>query len=288
VSGAQPVLERVRAAATQLESVGVPSPRYDAEELAAYVLKTSRPGLRNLAPLDLAAFHDFATAYAALIARRAAREPLQHLTGVAYFRHLALFVGPGVFVPRPETELLVELAAASCGLGRVVVDLCAGTGAIGLALATEHPGTAVHLVEADPAAAVWLRRNVVALAPAAQPAPEVHVVAVADALPHLTGVDLVVANPPYLPTLPTEELTPEVVDYDPPLALWGGPDGLDTLREVVAAAVRLLRPGGQLAVEHDARHQPEVVDLLQRNGFRDIAAHDDLTGRPRFVTGSRR
>lgn len=275
----------IRSAAARLAAAGVGSPRYDAESLAAHVLGSTRVGLLSMDRLGPAAVAQFAHSYDALIDRRVAREPLQHITGVAYFRHLALAVGPGVFVPRPETELLVDLVSPALTPRSVVADLCAGSGAIGLAIASEHPGTRVHLVEADPDAARWLHQNVAALDPATT-APEVHELALEDWFPLTEGVDLVVSNPPYLPTGAGDRLSPEVADYDPPRALWGGPDGLAVVRDVVDAAARVLRSGGLLAVEHDARHQAEVVALLHAGGFVGVQAHLDLTTQPRFVTGS--
>lgn len=254
----------VRQAAAQLVAAGVPSPRHDAEALAEHVL-----GRRaRWATFDAAT----RSRYDDLVARRAARVPLQHLTGMAPFRHLELAVGPGVFVPRPETEGLVDLVLPACGPGAVVVDLGAGSGAIALALVTERPGTEVHAVEAAAGALPWLRRNV-------GDAVTVHGVPVAD----LVGpsADVVVSNPPYLPLGLAVE--PEVA-ADPAAALWGGIDGLDVVREVVAAAARLLRPGGLIALEHDVSHQSQVLELLRRSGFRGVTGHDDLTGRPRYAS----
>ena len=257
----------VRAAAQRLSDAGVPSAEHDAGALAAYVL-----GERSL----LASF-DGGTQrrYDALVTRRAHREPLQHLTGIAPFRHVELAVGPGVFIPRPETEGLVDLVLKACGPDTVAVDLCAGSGAIALAIATERPGTEVHAVEASPDALPWLTRNAGGVV-------TVHHGAVAD----VAGVtaDVVVSNPPYLPL--GLDIDPEVA-ADPPLALWGGADGLDVIQEVVAAAGRLLRPGGLLALEHDASHQSAVLECLRRSGFEQVTGHRDLSGRDRYATGVR-
>ena len=190
----------------------------------------------------------------------------------------------GVPSPRHDAEAIAaHLLASAAGAGRVAVDLCAGAGPIGIALATEHPGTTVHLVEADPLALPWLRLNVSLQAMRM----EVHHSPVGDALPALRDVDLVVANPPYLPDSDRGRLEPEVADHDPAAALWGGTDGLVTIREVVAAGSRLLRPGGLLGIEHDARHQPAVENMLRHSGFHRVEAHDDLAGHPRFVTAER-
>lgn len=262
------------AAAERLDAAGVPSPRHDAELLAAHILGVRRASLLTapaLRPEQDAAFH-------ALITRRATREPLQHLTGVAYFRHLALPVGPGVFIPRPETEGLVDLVLPHVGPGTTLVDLCAGSGAIALAVAAESPGTEVHAVEVDPAAFGWLRR-------AAAGSPVTVHRAAAGAWNPGRSVDAVVSNPPYLPD--GLALEPEVARHDPAAALWGGPDGLDVVREVLTAATRLLRPGGFVALEHDVSHQQELLRLLCQSGFVEVTGHQDLTGRERYVTGRR-
>jgi release factor glutamine methyltransferase len=253
----------------------VPSPEHDAQELAAYVLGTSRAALIAAAVWSTGGRGIFE----ALVRRRAEREPLQHLTERAYFRHLELAVGPGVFIPRPETELLVDLVLADCGPGKYAVDLCAGSGAVGLAVATEAPGTAVHLVEADSIAAGWLLRNMQELAPGVV----VHQVSVSEVGETIAAgsMDVVTANPPYVPL--GAPVGPEV-GHDPALAVWGGVDGLDVVREVAVAAALLLRPGGLLAVEHDESHQPQVIELLQTTGFTEVTGHQDLTGRARFVT----
>lgn len=269
-------------AEVRLAAAAVPSPRADAVALAAHLLGV-RPGALAYTALP----PGFPERYDVLVARRCAREPLQHVTGTAYFRHLAVRVGPGVFVPRPETETLVDLVLGAAGPGRRVVDLCAGSGAVGLAVAAERPGTEVHLVENDPQALRWLRRNATALD--VTPAPVVHATDVGASLAGRIGpdpVDVVVANPPYLPTAAGDRLDPEV-GHDPAAALYAGPDGLDVIRVLVPAARGLLAPGGLLALEHDARHQDDVRDLLRDNGFRGIVGHADLTGRPRYVTGSR-
>jgi release factor glutamine methyltransferase len=271
-------------ATDRLTASGVPSPRHDAEVLVALALGIQRSRLAIAGdPLDDAA----QARVAGLVARRAAREPLQHLTGTAGFRWLDLAVGPGVFVPRPETELVAGAAVAAAtarGAGPVVVDLCAGSGAIALAVATEVPNAQVHAVERDPVAAGWLQRNVGRLAPHVL----VHVrdAATADEIPGLAGrVDVVVANPPYLRD--DAVLKPEVADHDPPGALFGGPDGSAGPRLVVAVAGRLLRPGGALVVEHGDDQAGTVAALLAGGGWDDVAHHGDLAGRPRFTTATR-
>ena len=269
----------VRAAAERLAAAGVASPRHDAEDLAAHVLGLSRTRLALIDRLPAPA----ADRYAELVEQRAARVPLQHLTGVAGFRRLELAVGPGVFVPRPETEVLVEWALARLHPGGLVVDLCTGSGAVALAIADEAPGVTVHAVEREEHALAWAARNV-----AATELPvTLHHGDVADPalLAELDGtVDLVTANPPYIPVGATVER--EVAEHDPPAALWGGEDGLDVVRAVERAAARLLRPGGVAAVEHADAQGESVPAVFGR--WDDVADHPDLAGRPRFTTARRR
>lgn len=264
-----------------LAAAGVPSPRYDAEELAAHVLGVSRSRLFLLDRLPGPA----AERYAELIGQRAARVPLQHLTGVAGFRRLDLAVGPGVFVPRPETEVLVGWALAQLRPGALVVDLCSGSGAVALAIADEAPGVTVHAVEREEHALAWAARNVAATGLAVT----LHQGDVADpaVLAELAGtVDLITANPPYIPVGAGVER--EVAEHDPPAALWGGEDGLDVVRSVQRAAARLLRPGGLVGVEHADAQGESVPAVFGRGGWAEVADHPDLVGRPRFTTARRR
>jgi len=297
----------LRWAAGELSAAGVASPRTDAELLLAHALGVTRAEVRRLAILDAPladAGTDDGTArtFAALVERRAAREPLQHLTGVAPFRHLELAVGPGVFVPRPETEQVAQVAideAAAVVAARgtaVVVDLCTGSGALALAVATEVPGAQVHAVELDRSAFEWAERNVAAAGGA------VRLVRgdARRALGELDGtVDVVVSNPPYVPpdAVPVD---PEVARHDPAVALYGlGPDGLEVPRGVTAAAARLLRPGGLYVMEHAevqaaaARAMVEAATLPDHAGpagpaFRSVSTLPDLTGRARMVVARRR
>ncbi|MEV0719106.1 peptide chain release factor N(5)-glutamine methyltransferase [Asanoa sp. NPDC050611] len=271
-------------ATARLASAGVESPRNDAELLLAFVLGVSRGRLLLIDKAE----RKQADAYERLVERRVAREPLQYITGSAAFRHLELAVGPGAFVPRPETELLagwgIDVARALPGPA-VVVDLCAGPGPIALSVATEAPTTTVYAVEKSPAALDWLRRNAAGLAPGTR------VVAgdVTDPelLRDLRGrVDVVLSNPPYVPA--DTPVPPEVGRYDPATAVFGGPDGLAVVRPVIERAAELLRPGGALAIEHDEEHGEAVPGLLRvHGGFDRIARHADLTGRPRFTTARR-
>ncbi|WDZ85024.1 peptide chain release factor N(5)-glutamine methyltransferase [Micromonospora cathayae] len=280
-----PVLARVT---RTLASAGIGAARTEAELLAAHVLGVPRSRLLLV--------DGFTTAQIGrlddLVARRAAREPVQHLTGRAGFRYLDLAVGPGVFVPRPETELV-----AGWGIDRarqldapVVVDLCSGSGAIALAVAHELPAAEVVAVERSTAALAWLRRNAAERAAAGDRPVRVVAADVTDPelLAGLTGrVDVLLSNPPYVPR--GTAVPPEVAGHDPDEAVFGGPDGLDVVRPLVGQAARLLRPGGLLAVEHDDTHGTAVPELIAADGrFEAVTGHLDLAGRPRFATARRR
>jgi release factor glutamine methyltransferase len=259
----------VREASARLREAGVPSPDHDARELL-------RHAVANGGDLE------------DLVAARVRRVPLQHLVGTAAFRYLELEVGPGVFVPRPETELLVDAVLEhlqrTTTRQPVVVDLCAGSGAIGLSVAHEHPTAIVHLVESSPLAFGWLQRN----AGPTDGRIHAHLADLADAPVGLDGsVDVVVSNPPYLPFDEQQTVDPEVRDHDPAVALWADDGGLAVIRRVVDRAVALLAPGGTLVVEHSERHGESVPALLRAAGFTDAEAHDDLTRRPRYTTGRR-
>ncbi len=269
-----------------LSDAGVPSPRHDAETLAAYVIGCPKNRLLMAGHLS-GGQH---TVFTELIARRASRVPLQHLTGSAPFRYLEIAVGPGVFVPRPETEVVAGWCVDALGIefpdveNPLVVDLCAGSAVIALSIAHEVKGARVHAVERELPACEWARRN------ATGTRVTVHEADAATALPEFDGtVDLVVANPPYLPETHRDLLEPEVRDHDPEPALWGGPDGLEGPRMVEATARRLLRPGGLVAVEHADHHGADVADIFHRAGAWElVAVRQDLTGRDRFVTARRK
>jgi release factor glutamine methyltransferase len=273
-----PVLARATA---RLAEAGVASPRVDAELLAAHTLGVGRGRLLLIDTLRVDELRRFDT----LVDERARRIPLQHLLGTAAFRHLELAVGDGVFVPRPETELLAGWGIAHTAPGATVVDLCSGTGAIALSVADEAGPGRVLAVERSPAALGYLRRNA-----AAFPAVEVVPGDVTD--PALlaewhTSVDVVLCNPPYVPD--GTAVPPEVADHDPADAVFGGADGLVVIRPVIALAAALLRPGGVVGIEHDDVHAEAVPELLRADGrFAGVAAHDDLAGRPRYATARRR
>jgi release factor glutamine methyltransferase len=277
----------VQQVAAILADAGVPSPQHDAQVL-----------------IGLAASGDIALDE--LIGRRVARVPLQHLTGSAGFRYLDLVVGPGVFVPRPETELLVDVVLTSIThLSRPrVVDLCAGSGAIGLSVAYENPNVEVHLVENSTPAFAFLERNAQSSAfvyplglthrrsldshrsTGGIDRVHLHHADLAAAPVGLDGtIDVVVANPPYLPLDERDLVDPEVRDHDPAEALWAGEDGLEVIHRVIDRSLVLLRPGGRVIIEHSDRHGEVVPQMLTAAGLRDVRGHHDLTGRPRFAEG---
>lgn len=289
----RPLRLAVDDAARRLEEAGVPSARNDAEELAAFALGVPRPRL-GLVPL---VGDDVLDGYRGLIARRCGREPLQHIVGSAPMGRVEVAVGPGVFVPRFETELLLEWAVAEIDRCRtadgtripVVLDLCAGSGALGLAIAHERPVARVYGVESEPSALRWARANADARARAGD-APITLVAGDVCDRALLTelegGVDVIVANPPYVPD--GASLDVEVAEYDPPTALFAGRDGLAVIRPIVANAARWLRIGGAAAVEHDDSNGGATAGLFRsRRVFSDVAEHEDLAGRPRFVTARR-
>ncbi|RIX31105.1 peptide chain release factor N(5)-glutamine methyltransferase [Amnibacterium setariae] len=278
--------ELLRAAVGHLRLADVPDPRIDAELLLAHVLGVNRGRAQALALLGSSLSQPVADRYRALVLRRGLREPLQHLTGVAHFRRIELLVGPGVFVPRPETEVLVEHALRGLPEGGTAVDLGTGSGAIALSIAHERPDATVIALERSPEAFAWAERNRQHVGAANARVLAGDLAVAADLLPELlAGVDVVVSNPPYVPDgmVPRD---PEVQRFDPAAALYGGPDGLDPMRAVVATAERLLRPGGLLAVEH-GELQGEGTRALLADGWTEAATHPDLTGRDRVTTARR-
>lgn len=288
-----------RDAAARLRDAGVASPDHDADALLAHVLGTTRAGL-VLAP-DVTA--DQAAAFEELVVRRAAREPLQHLTGVAHFRHVKLAVGPGVFVPRPETELLAGWAidAASRFVitpedGRVgawspadstwrpvVVDLCTGSGAIAKAVADEVPAARVHAVELSEDAHAWAQRNLAATGVDLRQGDAF------TAFDDLLGqVDVLVCNPPYVPLEAWESVATEARDHDPAMALFSGADGLDAIRALEARGAALLKEGGVIGVEHaDVQGESAPAVFAGTGRWQEVRDHRDLAGRPRFLTARR-
>ena len=283
----QPLRVAVLEAERTLAAAGVASPRADAELLAAHVVGVPRGRLMMVPLIDPPVLEE----YRALVGRRAAREPLQHVLGTAVLGPVTVAVGPGVFTPRPETELVLEwgLKALAGTASPLVVDLCTGSAALALAVAAARPDATVHAVEADPAALSWARRNVAAHADAGGTAVVLHAADVRwpDLLPELESrVDLVLCNPPYVPD--GTPVPPEVGEWDPPGAVFGGPDGLEIIRAVVTLSAGLLRLDGRLAIEHDDTHGDVVPALLRRRRvLTDVEEHRDLAGRPRFATARR-
>ena len=275
---------QVDAATATLDEGGVPTPRIDALLLAAHTLGCDRGEVERRMILATEPDEGFADRFTALVRERAARVPLQHLTGTAPFRRLELHVGPGVFVPRPETEQAVDhvLAALEGIEAPLVVDLCTGSGALALAVADEAVAAEVTAVELSDLALAWAARNIettglpvtlVAADATTDPAtvPE---------LDDLVGlVDVVVSNPPYVP-VGMVPLDPEVAEHDPEIALYGGSDdGLRIPLAVAAAAARLLRPGGLLVMEHaDSQGQSLPRALAASGDWVAVADHVDLTG----------
>ena len=284
------------AATGSLAAAGVPSPRADAELLAGHVLGLSRGQVRAGALTATSITAGRLAAFEELVEQRRRRVPLQHLTGRAPFRRLELRVGPGVFVPRPETEVTAGLAIEQARLvvaqsGRVlVVDLCTGSAAIALAVATEVPQARVVALELDPLAYGWAEANVDDLGPMGRIEVRLGDAAGADTgtLADLAGqVDVLVANPPYIPPH-ARPVDPEVAEHDPEAALYGGgPDGLAVPSAVVSAARGLLRPGGVLVMEHGETQGPGTLALVRGAGWVQGRTVADLAGRPRVLMAHR-
>lgn len=278
--------EFLRSGKEQLSTAGFAE--VEAEILLAHTLGISRMDLHNAITVEnaLASISDMAIVeetFWKLLDRRCNHEPLQYLTGVAYFRHLEIKVGPGVLVPRPESELLVEAALAHIEKiqGPVsVVDLGSGSGALALAIATERPHTHVIAVEKSPEAIHWLKENVSYIDEKVR-------ILESDVATALVGVkcDVVIANPPYVPD--SQELPRDVREHEPNIALYGGVDGMKAPRLFISTAARILKSGGFLAIEHHENQGKEIADVLG-DEFVDILLHNDLTNRPRFTTAVRR
>lgn len=282
------VADVVRDTAARLAAAGIPDPQVDAELLVAHVLGTSRGGVQAAAVRGDRLAAEARAALAPLVDRRCTREPLQHLTGLAPFRSLELAVGPGVFVPRPETEMVAQLAidalGASASASPVAVDFGTGSGAIALALATEVPHARVFAAENSVDAFVWAKENAARIGAANL---SLAFIDLADAFPELDGtVSVVASNPPYVPddAIPRD---PEVRLYDPPAALYGGPDGLDAVRVLSRVGLRLAHPGGTIVIEHGEWQGSAIREILTADGWRAAATHPDLTTRDRATTAIR-
>ncbi|MGV8895645.1 MAG: peptide chain release factor N(5)-glutamine methyltransferase [Rhodoglobus sp.] len=282
------ITELLERAIGTLSSAGISNPSVDAELLIGHVLGLSRGGVQAKAVTGTVVPGDDSAAIEQLVERRAAREPLQHITGRAAFRQLDLAVGPGVFVPRPETEFVAQFAIdalrATASPEPVGVDLGTGSGAIALAMATEVGHARVYGVEVSPRAFVWTRQN---FRDVDAPNATAVFIDLAHALPSLDGsVDVVISNPPYIPigAIPRD---PEVRLFDPEIALYGGEDGLDVVRHVSATALRLLHRGGTLILEHGELQAAQIAALLRDDGWTAVAHHRDLLGRDRATTALR-
>ncbi len=283
----QPLRLAILEAERILTDAGVASPRVDAELLAAHVVGVPRGRLPMVPLVD----PPVVEALRMLVYRRAKRVPLQHLTGTAVMGAIDVAVGPGVFIPRPETEVLLAwgLAALEGVAQPLVIDLCTGSGALALALAHARPDAHVHAVERDPVALSWARRNADTRAAAGDTPVVLYAGNIAD--PGLLGAldgmaHLVLCNPPYVPV--GTPLPPEVALHDPPAAVFAGHDGLAVIPDVVRTGTRLLREGGSIAIEHDDSHAVAVPALLAaRRVLTDVADHVNLAGRPRFATARR-
>lgn len=282
----QTVTAHLRAVAQQLADAAVPDPHVDAELLLAHVLGATRGQLQAAAVRGDELTDSDAEQLASLVARRAAREPLQHITGTAAFRHLELAVGPGVFVPRPETEIVVQFAIDALHENPVpspvAIDLGTGSGAIALAMASEVPRARVFAVERSPEAYAWASRNVEGVENLTLVQGDLQT-----AFDELRGTaDVVISNPPYVPddAIPRDL---EVRLHDPDQALYGGVDGLDVVRVISHRAQQLLRPGGLLVLEHGEYQGEQVRRILHDDGWRAAATHEDLTRRDRATTALR-
>ncbi|WP_295836272.1 peptide chain release factor N(5)-glutamine methyltransferase [uncultured Microbacterium sp.] len=282
------VADVVRDTVARLSTAGIPDPQVDAELLVAHVLDTSRGGVQAAAIRGDGFPDALAPTFAALVDRRCAREPLQHLTGLAPFRSMELAVGPGVFVPRPETEMVAQLAIdalrAVASEAPIAVDLGTGSGAIALAMATEVPNARVFAAENSVDAFVWTKQNVARLG-----AENVTLafIDLGEAFPELDGtVSVVASNPPYVPddAIPRD---PEVRLFDPPAALYGGPDGLDAVRQLSRVGLRLAHPGGAIVIEHGEWQGAAIREILTADGWHSAATHPDLTTRDRATTAVR-
>lgn len=280
------VSEALELATDKFSAAGVLSPSVDAELLGCFILDATRSELTLLAITGESFPENRLADFLEAVKRREKREPIQHITGLAPFRHLELEVGPGVFIPRPETEQLVDLAIQKIESiqNPVIVDLCSGSGAISIALNTEVAGSRVYSVELSKDAFSFLTRNYqrYGLDPKALRHENL-----TTALEELkAGVDLVVSNPPYIPdsAIPIDL---EVQLHDPAVALYGGEDGLDVIRQISTRAWYLLRPGGHLVLEHANTQASAIGELLLTQGWHEVVSASDLTGKDRMISAVR-
>jgi release factor glutamine methyltransferase len=277
------ISDALRSATEKLVLAGVASPIVDAELLACFVLGVQRSELTMLLIRDELFPEDKIGKFEAALSRRVKREPLQHITGLAPFRHLELYVGPGVFTPRPETEQLVELAIEKLkeNPNPVIVDLCSGSGAIAISLSTELVAAEIYSVELSEQAFGFLERNYQKYGLDSKNARNEDL---ADAFDDLEGkVDLVISNPPYIPdsAVPVDL---EVQLHEPSLALYGGQDGLDVIRRISSRALYLLKPSGLLLLEHSDSQALAIGELLLSQGWLEVTSSQDLAGKDRMIS----
>jgi release factor glutamine methyltransferase len=277
------VSEILSESSSKLQEAGVTSAKVDAELIACYCIGVSRSELA----LMVATKQEFPTEsldrFQLALARRVARQPLQHITGVAPFRHLELKVGPGVFTPRPETEEVVGFALEKIGSWPtpLIVDLCSGSGAIAISFATEISGSKVFAVEKSIEAFAYLRDNAARYGLAAD---NLRNEDLQNSLPELDGqFDLVISNPPYIPNdaIPIDL---EVQLHEPSMSLYGGVDGLDVVRQISSRALKLLKPRGLLVMEHADTQSSAIGKLLLAEGWLEIETRADLAGKDRMIS----
>jgi len=280
------VSEALELATDKFSAAGVLSPSVDAELLGCFILEMNRSELTLLALANELFPENKLSEFLEAVQRREKREPLQHITGLAPFRHLELEVGPGVFIPRPETEQLVDLAIHKIeGISKpVIVDLCSGSGAISIALNTEVSESMVYSVELSKDAFSFLTQNYQRYGLDRKALRNENLTTALEELK--AGVDLVISNPPYIPdaAVPVDL---EVQLYDPALALYGGQDGLDVIRLISARAWFLLRAGGHLVLEHAHTQAPAISELLLTQGWQDVVSVSDLAGKDRMISAVR-
>lgn len=278
--------EALALASEKLSTAGVPSPQADATWLLCHILDTDRSDLLTRITFDQDLSSEQLEAFLVALARREKREPLQHITGKAAFRSLELSVGPGVFIPRPETEQVVQYAIdylRQLPMPGVAIDLGTGSGAIAIAMAIEVPQTKVYAVELSQSAFDYATKNIEANLAAV----ELRLGAMQEVVSDLVGgVDVVISNPPYIPdsAIPID---PEVSNFDPELALYGGEDGLDVIRDISGIAAALLRAGGLLVLEHAETQSDAIRELLLNDGWLSVSAFQDATMRYRTITAIR-
>lgn len=279
------LVEALAFAKEALIRADVPSPDADAYWLLAHTLGITRAELLTKMTFDVSLNAEQLSQFKEILDQRSNRVPLQHITGVAGFRTLELEVGPGVFIPRFETEQVAQIAIdylnSLPGKPRAV-DLGTGSGAISISLSKETNADVVA-IELSQQAAEYAKRNI----EKNQAEVKLIIGSIEQELPKLQSLDLVISNPPYIP-LSAIPLDPEVRDFDPELALYSGEDGLDTIRQILEIAPVSLRVGGLLVLEHADGQSDAVRELLLEAGYGGISVHPDPTGRLRAVSATRR